>query len=72
MWIRAGVILSNVKVRERGQRQRLVNDALIALSAVSIGACVVTANSRDYQTLSAAIPVTFFGSVSDALAAITN
>jgi predicted nucleic acid-binding protein len=68
MWIRAGEIVADLPNADRSRRQRLVHDSLIALSAVSIGACVVTANRRDFETLSAAIPVTFFGSVSDALA----
>lgn len=67
MWLRAGSILAQMNIEDRHRRQSLTNDTLIALSAVSIGACVVTANARDFELLARTIPLTWFGSVGEAL-----
>jgi predicted nucleic acid-binding protein len=68
MWVRAGSILAELGRTDRDKKQRLVHDTLIALSALSIGACVVTANRRDFEMLGRVLPITLFGSVSEALA----
>lgn len=72
MWLRAGAILADLKGADRNKKQSLVNDTLIALSAISIGACIVSANRRDFATLSRVLPVPYFGSVDEALAFING
>jgi predicted nucleic acid-binding protein len=69
MWVRAGAILA-ASPGDRARKPRLLNDCLIALSAVSIGAAVVTANRRDFDALTHFVKLTHFGSVNEALAAI--
>jgi predicted nucleic acid-binding protein len=66
-WVRAGAILADLQV-DRAKRQSLVHDTLIALSALSIGACVVTVNRRDFEALERILQLTCFGSVEEALA----
>jgi predicted nucleic acid-binding protein len=73
MWVRAGAILGDIgslHAIERTKRKTLANDALIALSAVSIGAAVVTSNALDFELLARAIPLTWFGGVNEAMAAM--
>jgi predicted nucleic acid-binding protein len=70
MWLRAGAILAALGAGDRRERYRLVNDTLIALSAISIGACVVTANRRDFEMLAQILPLTSFASVTAALDAL--
>ena len=73
-WMRAGSMLADLDTRgrlNRATRQSLVHDTLIALGAVSIGACVVTANRRDFEMLARVCPLTWFGSVPAALAALS-
>jgi predicted nucleic acid-binding protein len=72
MWVRAGTILADLRSVDRSRRQGLVNDTLIALSAISIGACIVSANRRDFATLSRVLPVKCFGSVNEALTFING
>jgi predicted nucleic acid-binding protein len=67
-WMRAGAILADL---DPARRQRMVHDALIALSAISIGACVVTSNRRDFEEIARRVPLTFFGGVAEALAALS-
>ncbi len=53
-WVRAGQVLAQLAARygyERIGRQRLTNDALIAMSAARQGITVVTANERDFVRL---------------------
>jgi predicted nucleic acid-binding protein len=53
-WVRAGQVLAQLAARygyERIGRQRLTNDALIAMSATRQGITVVTANERDFGRL---------------------
>lgn len=73
MWVRAGSILADLGSRhaiERTKRRTIANDTLIALSALSIGAAVVTLNARDFSLLAGALPFTWFGDVDEALTAI--
>ncbi len=73
MWIRAGSVLADLGRRfavEPSRRRTMSNDTLIALSAVSIGAAVVTRNARDFALLARAIPLIWFGSVEDTLDAM--
>lgn len=67
MWVRAGAILANL---EPTKRKAIANDALIAISALSIGAAVVTRNAPDFGQLARFTPLTWFGSVEEALAAV--
>jgi len=53
-WARAGQVLAQMAAGygyERIGRQRLINDALIAMSAARQGITVVTANERDFGRL---------------------
>jgi predicted nucleic acid-binding protein len=72
LWIRAGAILAGLGRFgvEPNRRKTMVNDALIAVSAASIGAAVVTRNARDFSVLSRVVPLLWFGGVDEALAAM--
>lgn len=53
-WIQAGRVLSQLAARydyEKIGRNRLTNDALMAMSAARAGVTVVTANVRDFRRL---------------------
>jgi predicted nucleic acid-binding protein len=53
-WIQAGKVLSQLAARydyEKIGRNRLTNDALMAMSAARAGVTVVTANVRDFRKL---------------------
>ena len=56
---RAGTVLRDLQ-RRRGhelrRRYRLVNDCLIALSSLQIGATVVTRNERDFRAIQEIAP----------------
>lgn len=73
MWVRGGSVLAELSRRhsvEPTKRRMLANHTLIALSAISIGAAVVTFNARDFTLLARVIPLTWFGSVEEALTPI--
>src|SRR5580658_2897620 len=53
-WIQAGKVLSRLAAKydyEKIGRNRLTNDALMAMSAARAGVTVVTANVRDFRRL---------------------
>jgi predicted nucleic acid-binding protein len=53
-WIQAGKVLSQLAAKydyEKIGRNRLTNDALMAMSAARAGVTVVTANVRDFRRL---------------------
>lgn len=53
-WIQAGRVLSRLAAKydyERIGRNRLTNDALMAMSAARAGVTIVTANVRDFRRL---------------------
>jgi predicted nucleic acid-binding protein len=53
-WIQAGKVLSQLGAKydyEKIGRNRLTNDALMAMSAARAGVTVVTANVRDFRKL---------------------
>lgn len=53
-WTRAGQVLAQLAVRhgyERIGKERLTNDALIAMSAARYGITIVTSNERDFARL---------------------
>ena len=49
-------LLSRLQSMPAGSHRSLINDALIFLSALKHGACVVTANSQDFDLLQQVIP----------------
>ena len=54
VWKEAGEILSELRIKRPDLKTKLsqmVNDVLIAMSARSIGAAVVTLNSSDFETI---------------------
>jgi predicted nucleic acid-binding protein len=53
-WIQAGKVLSRLAAKydyEKIGRNRLTNDALMAMSAARAGVTIVTANVRDFRRL---------------------
>lgn len=53
-WRETGHILSKLRVQQphlKSKLPRLINDTLIAMSAKSIGATVVTLNSSDFEAI---------------------
>jgi predicted nucleic acid-binding protein len=51
------------------KRRALSHDALIAASAVAIGAAVITRNRSDFALLAQCLPLVWFGSLEEFLAA---
>jgi predicted nucleic acid-binding protein len=51
------------------KRREMGNDVLIATSALSIGAAVITRNRSDFSLISRCLPVVWYGSVEKFLAA---
>jgi predicted nucleic acid-binding protein len=54
VWKEAGYILSKLRITKphfKSKLQQLINDTLIAMSARSIGAIVVTLNSSDFEAI---------------------
>jgi predicted nucleic acid-binding protein len=73
IWLRAGIALAELGRRpgvNATRRKNMANDALIALSAASIGAAVVTRNATDFQALARVMPLLWFRGVEEALAAM--
>jgi predicted nucleic acid-binding protein len=70
VYLRAGSVLSTMRRRGFNQagRSRISNDLLIALSALSIGAAVITHNRSDYSLISRCVAVHWFGSVDEFMA----
>jgi len=71
---RAGQTLADLGQRtglDAAARRRLVNDVLIALSAVSIGAALVTEDRADFKLIAQDVPLVWFSSVDALLAAET-
>lgn len=65
LFCRAGGVLAELGSRfgfDAAKRRSLANDLLIALSAVSIGAIVVTNNRRDFAPIADCISLPWFGS----------
>lgn len=63
-WSEAGKVLCLLKRRhafDSGRMRNLVNDALIAMSARSSGATVVTANLSDFKMIQAIRPFDLIG-----------
>ena len=69
-WLRVGAAL--VKLRdvfhcELVKRRALANDLLIAMTAVQIGAVVVTNNTDDFRLIQKVTPLRWAGTVQDAI-----
>ena len=73
MWLRAGVLLADLRRHTRiesTKRRTLANDALIAVSAASIGAAVVTMNAADFRLLAKSLPFAWFDGLEGAFSAL--
>jgi predicted nucleic acid-binding protein len=70
--LHAGAILSLLGTKyglDPHKRRSLSNDVLIAASALRIGAALITRNHSDFSLISRCIPLVWFGSVEEFLAA---
>lgn len=71
--LQAGAILSLLATKyglQAGKRRSMANDALIAASALRIGAALITRNHSDFSVISRCVPLVWFGSLEEFLAAV--
>ena len=71
--LHAGAILSLLGTKyglDPHKRRSLSNDVLIAASSLRIGAALITRNHSDFSLISRCIPLVWFGSVEEFLAAL--
>jgi predicted nucleic acid-binding protein len=67
-FVRSGYVLAELGERfgfEPAKRRSLSNDVLIAVSAVSVGAVLVTHNSADFRFIDQCLPLKWFQSLED-------
>ena len=70
--VQAGAVLAALGARfglTIEKRREMGNDVLIATSALSIGAAVITRNRSDFSLISRCLPVIWYGSVEEFLGA---
>lgn len=71
--LQAGAILSLLGTKyglQADKRRSMTNDVLIATSALRIGAALLTRNRSDFSLISRCVPLVWFGSVEEFLAAV--
>jgi predicted nucleic acid-binding protein len=71
--LQAGAVLSSLATKyglEADKRRRMANDALIAASALRIGAALITRNHSDFSLISRCVPLVWFNSLEEFLAAV--